>query len=192
MKRNSLKSGFTLVELLVVIAIIASLAGMSAVAYGGFLKSAKKQQSQALVDALENAIEQYHTEYGSFPPPVRTAVAAGATFDSDDTTDMPVLLAELTGENATINYKGKNFLSIDDAEGGQNGLTRDAADAVEFIFDPQGQPYTLDFNSDYNENGIPIPAGYLNAGTNIKAKVLIYNAGIDGAAGTKDDVISWN
>ena len=200
MKQNSLRSGFTLVELLVVIAIIALLSGLSAVAYGGFVRSAKKKQSQAIVNTLVAAIEQYHAEYGSFPPPVRTQTGAAFTFNTDSA-DMTILLGELTGDNATINYKDKNFLPLDDAKGGNNGITRNAGGVAETLVDPVGKPYTLIFNSNYDANGIAIPSEYLRgtqtATDTVQAKVIIFNKGIMSAseesdATAKDHVISWN
>lgn len=62
------RSGFTLVELLVVIAIIGVLVALTVPAVMavrvGFLQAAVKLE----VDTLADAVEQYRTKYGEYPP----------------------------------------------------------------------------------------------------------------------------
>jgi prepilin-type N-terminal cleavage/methylation domain-containing protein len=60
--------GFTLVELMVVISIIALLAALVSVAVARSISKAKEARIKLDVDNLAGAIEQYKSEYGSYPP----------------------------------------------------------------------------------------------------------------------------
>ncbi|MFA6239790.1 MAG: type II secretion system protein [Candidatus Hydrogenedentales bacterium] len=62
------RRGFTLIELLTVIAIIAILAGMTAAALPRALERARIARSESDMRNLANALAQYATEQGSFPP----------------------------------------------------------------------------------------------------------------------------
>jgi len=71
MTHNKQRRGFTLVELLVVIVIIALLIGISAVATVRALKSAEVSATKFLMRSLSDGLEQFHTDFGYYPPLLR-------------------------------------------------------------------------------------------------------------------------
>ncbi len=60
--------GFTLMELLVVISIIALLAAL--VIGSGSPGSSKRHVTLSTLQAIQSALDRYHTEYGEYPEPV--------------------------------------------------------------------------------------------------------------------------
>jgi type II secretion system protein G len=60
-------AAFTLVELLVVVAIIAILAGLTLSTLGYVNKKGAESRAKAEVAALSTAIDNYKTEFGSYP-----------------------------------------------------------------------------------------------------------------------------
>lgn len=200
MKNNKKHSGFTLVEVLVVMAIIAALSTLGVAGFRGAQKTALKNQTRQVITTLNNGVERYITEFGSFPPPVEKSDSAWASSSELDLgtngVDANTFLQELTGQAATVNYKGINFIEIEQSINGSSGLVFDTAtDAPTHIIEPYknsvgDQKYYITFDDDY-DGEITIPAGYFNEGEQIRAKVLIYNAGFDGTPGTPDDVVSW-
>jgi len=190
MATKNFRSGFTLIELLVVISVIALLVGFSLVAMGGIQRQAKKQESRGMVSALVIAIDKYHNEYGHFPPPANANTAGGFTILSNST-DMTDLLNHLSGDDSSDNLRAKNFLNIKESKDNATaGLTRDTTNGTpEYVVDSFGNPFTLTFNTNYTT--LPIPNGYLNAGDQLEARVIIYNSGRDKTAGNNDDIVSW-
>lgn len=59
---------FTLVELLVVVAIIGLLIGVALVAGQGALASSKKAQTERTLRSVADAIEQFKSDHGFYPP----------------------------------------------------------------------------------------------------------------------------
>ena len=62
------RPGFTLMELLVVISIIALLIGLLGVAFSGALATSKKAATESLMRNIQTGLEQFHTDFGYYPP----------------------------------------------------------------------------------------------------------------------------
>lgn len=61
------KGGFTLVELLVVITIIVILTGLTLGAMGWVTRMAANKKARAQLAKLENGLERYHADTGTYP-----------------------------------------------------------------------------------------------------------------------------
>lgn len=66
-KKNQLRSGFTLIELVVVIAILAVLAAMSISGFRWWNQKAAEDKTQLLFRETGRALESYYKDYGSYP-----------------------------------------------------------------------------------------------------------------------------
>jgi len=62
------RAGFTLIELLVVIVILAMLVGLLLPAIMGAVKRANQAAVTAEINALSQALEEFHSKYGTYPP----------------------------------------------------------------------------------------------------------------------------
>jgi len=187
--------GFTLVELLVVIAIIAVLASAGFSAGNAAIQRAKKVTALSTATAIESAVNNFFTEYGSMP-----ASGTGA-LELDTTTGAGlVLLRELLGHtSSTQNTRKVNFLSVKEGKkrgtGGINGLVYDN-ETPAGLYDPWGGPYKVLLDLDYEEK-LRIPNTVLNGNKTLNGRrVAVWSLGADGVAGSggkkADDVITWN
>jgi len=61
------KKGFTIVELLIVIVVIGILATLVITAYSGIQQKARNSKRQTDVNALQTALEGFHTDKGYYP-----------------------------------------------------------------------------------------------------------------------------
>ena len=60
------KKGFTIVELLIVIVVIGILATLVITAYSGIQQKARNSKRQTDVNALQTALEGFHTDKGYY------------------------------------------------------------------------------------------------------------------------------
>lgn len=183
------KRGFTLVELLVVIAIIAILAAAGFAAGNAAIQRARKVTALASCTALEAAVNNFFTEYGSMP----TEDAAETPFRTDNDLD---LLKTLLGQDTKLNTRSVNFLSVKEGKANKNGLIYDrTGNTIQGLYDPWGGPYFVLMDADYDEK-IDIPSGVLNGGKTLNGRhVAAWSLGADGTSGsggnTNDDVVTW-
>ena len=190
------KDGFTLVELLVVIAIIAVLAGAGFAAGNAAIQKAKKTTALASCSALESAVNNFYTEYGSAPVDNITSDTTVETGPAGVTLLRVLLGAEAT-TGTVLNTRAVKFLSVKEGKkkgtGGSNGLIYSTAGAPEGLYDPWGGPYKVRLDGDYDEKLTPNRTGFSDPQLNGR-KVAVWSEGADFSSGRKigDDVITWN
>ena len=190
------QDGFTLVELLVVIAIIAVLAGAGFAAGNAAIQKAKKTTALASCTALESAVSNFYTEYGSMP-----TTAVGGTADDppintkSDVDVLKILLGLTETSSPPLNSRGVKFLSVREGKGNKNGLIYTGTGTVTGLYDPWGGPYFLVMDTNYDEKIEATPAGATTAKKLNGRKAAAWSNGADGS-GTAvgkvgDDVITW-
>ena len=162
MKTRSIRRdrGFTLIELLIVMAIIAILAGLSFTAGGSMIRKAKMVKAQATTIAIEQAVNNFVSEYGIFPKTGVKGDEKVATADKSSAFDVEFLNALLGIEKSQtpLNSRGIKFLDVVEAKKGKkDGMVYRGGQAaaenieVEGLYDPWGGPYLVQFDGDYDE-----------------------------------------
>lgn len=187
--------GFTLIELLVVIAIIAVLASAGFAAGNAAIQKARKTTALATATAIESAVNNFYTEYGSMPDEgsadkiVETNSATGIRM-------LEVLLGmEGTGNNV-LNTRAIKFLSVREGKGNKNGLIYNTnGTSIQGLFDPWGGGFFVMLDLDYDEK-LNIPATVQNGGRTLNGRrVAVWSLGADGVKGSggkkADDVVTW-
>ncbi len=182
-------SGFTLVELLVVIAIIAVLAAAGFAAGNAAIQKAKKTTALATATALESAVNDFFTEYGSMPKDGMTADTEINT--KADLATMRELLG--LGDNLTLNTRSIKFLSVKEGKANKGGIMYNpTGNDITGIFDPWGGEFYLMLDGDHDEK-VTLPSGVLNGGRILNGRrVAVWSKGaVNGANKTGDDVTTW-
>ncbi|MEI6818479.1 MAG: prepilin-type N-terminal cleavage/methylation domain-containing protein [Verrucomicrobiota bacterium] len=187
------QNGFTLVELLVVIAIIAVLAKVGFSAGVSAIQKAKKTTALATCVALETAVNNFYTEYGSMP---KDALTADTQVEVATTADLALLNALLGIETITtpLNTRAIKFLSVKEGKANKNGLIYNAAGtAVTGLYDPWGGTYFVMLDGNYDEK--VLPTGVYGAPTLNGRRAAAFTKGADKlsttAANAADDVKTW-
>jgi len=190
-------NGFTLIELLVVIAIIAVLAGGGFAAGNAAIQKAKRTTAQATCVALEAAVNNFYTEYGTMPVQSSTGSSDPDPIKTDNDDLLKVLLG-LETIATPLNPRRIKFLSVKNGKNRRDGLVYSNTGtnpSVEGLFDPWGGPYFVQLDGDYDEKVEPK--------TNASQKVVLngrrvaaWSNGADAApSGTggkaTDDVKTW-
>ena len=195
------KCGFTLVELLVVISIIAVLASAGFAAGTAAIQKAKKTTSLATCVAIEGAVNNFFTEYGSMPTTSSSTSGtdddpAVNTADGDKGKTLVTVLLGLT-ESASppLNTRSVKFLSVKEGKNKKNGLIYDTTGTnVVGIYDPWGGGYNVMMDTNYDEKVTVSPAGGTPQILNGR-RCAVWSAGADGVmSGTgkiTDDVKTW-
>jgi len=189
------KSGFTLVELLVVIAIIAVLAGAGFAAGNAAIQKARRVTALSTAIAIESAVNQFYSEYGTLP--MKTVSAAPFK-----TTDKDFLKALLGAEGAAasdpINLRSIKFLSVKEGKkvgtAGTGGLVYDGSEPTG-LYDPWGGAYFIVLDDNYDEILPSVSTG--QTGSKVVSlngkRCAVWSEGAD--AKTKkasvDDVTTW-
>ena len=199
------QNGFTLVELLVVIFIIAVLARVGFSAGVSAIQKAKKTTALATCVALETAVNNFYTEYGSLP---KDSIDESVPVE---TTDTALLNALLGSETITtpLNTRAIQFLTVKQSKNKytdtvlRDGIVYDIS-IVKGLYDPWGRKNgtggTYFVTLDGNYDGKVTPAGVWcapsgTAPTLNGRRVAVYTRGADGlstnAANAADDVKTW-
>ena len=187
--------GFTLVELLVVITIIAVLAGAGFAAGNAAVQKAKKVTALATCTSMEQAINQFYTEYNSMPKATITEGTPVDTVATDGKDLLDVLLGLETGAT-TLNNRAVRFLSVKEGKARKNGLiyTAGGTSRADGLYDPWGGSYKVEMDGDYDEVVRPQPKGAAAATTLNGRRVAVWSDGADGVSATgkaADDVKNW-
>ena len=183
-------SGFTLVELLVVIAIIAVLAAAGFAAGNAAIQKAKKTTALATATALESAVNNFFTEYGTMP---KEGMSSDTTVDTK--TDLTMLRELLgLGSNLTLNTRSIKFLSVKEGKGNKGGIIYNASgNDISGLYDPWGGRFYMMLDGDYDEQVRPAPSA--GGGKTLNGRrVAVWSNGADGVSGggkQGDDVITW-
>ena len=183
--------GFTLVELLVVITIIVILAGAGFSAGNSAIQKAKKTTCLAAATAIESAVNNFYTEYGSMPSDEPT----DTVFVTDEKPGID-LLKSLLGMDKTLNPRGLKFLSAKEGKSNKNGLIYNTSGTdVTGMFDPWGGPFNIMMDLDYDEKVIVQPKGAGNSAATLNGRrVAVWSDGADGISASgkaADDVKTW-
>jgi prepilin-type N-terminal cleavage/methylation domain-containing protein len=193
MKTQSVRAvrGFTLVELLVVITIIVILAGAGFSAGNSAIQKAKKTTCLAAATAIESAVNNFYTEYGSMPSDEST----DTVFVTDEAAGIDLLKA-LLGMDKTLNPRGLKFLSAKEGKSNKNGLIYNSSSTdVSGMFDPWGGPFNVKMDLDYDEKVVVQPKGAGNLSANLNGRrVAVWSDGADGISASgkaADDVKTW-
>jgi prepilin-type N-terminal cleavage/methylation domain-containing protein len=190
-------SGFTLVELLVVIAIIAVLASAGFAAGNAAIQKAKRVKAQATAAAIESAVNNFFTEYGTMPV---ENLSADTKVDTRNLQFLSVLLGTETGENP-LNVRGIKFLSVKEgkrkAGGGTDGIVYEGnSNQPTGLFDPWGGVFEVMLDGDYDERITVRPSGSGAQQRTLNGRrVAVWSNGADGVTGggkTGDDVKTWD
>ena len=161
--RRRSQGAFTLVELLVVIAIIGILASLSLVVISRVREHARIAEAKREINALKNAITEYHSDTGRYPVSDAVVKMAGTgdfTYDGTVMNNSEVIAVLMDREHymdgtPTINLghlkntKQKFYLSSVPMADSTNypGLGPD------LVFrDPWGSPYIISLDLNYDGN----------------------------------------
>jgi len=179
-------AGFTLVELLVVIAIIVVLAAAGFGAGTIAMNRAKQVTSRASATALETAVNQFYSEYGSLPD-----VGDTVKTDKGEGKRLLEILLGLEGDSGKIqNPRNNKFLNVKEAKTRAKGLLYSTSGrSVEGLYDDWGNPFVVELDVNYEER-LRFNMGGKQVTLNGR-RVAVYSAGGDKKLGTDDDIKTW-
>jgi prepilin-type N-terminal cleavage/methylation domain-containing protein len=190
--------GFTLIELLVVITIIAILAAAGFGAGAAAIQKAKRATAQSTAVALESAVNNFFTEYGSMPS-TGTADADVTTNSSEGVTLLTVLLGKEDSSSNMLNTRGISFLSVKSSKSDasvakpKDGMVYQTTGKPKGLYDPWGGGYSVRLDLDFDEQVKPKPKGGIQATLHGK-RVAVWSDGADGVRDqgkATDDVKTW-
>lgn len=187
------RGGFTLVELLVVMAIVAVLAAGGFAAGTNAINKAKQASARVTCVALESAVNNFFTEYGSMPK--ENLSADTEKTDSTDLEFLKVLLGTEPSAGSTLNTRGMKLLQVKEGKSKRDGIIFDSSGKkVLGLYDPWGGPYFIALDGDYDERVTADPVGTPKKVLN--KRVAVWSNGADAAPSGKggkgtDNVTTW-
>jgi prepilin-type N-terminal cleavage/methylation domain-containing protein len=178
-------NGFTLVELLVVIVIIAVLASAGLAGGNYALLQAKKTRALALATGIEQAVNNFVRDTGTYPKNNVEGDEKIGTCDKAQNFSSEFLEVLLAIENSKtpLNTKGLKYLDIPEGKVNKDGLIYEqgggASDnaKVRGIYDPWGGPFLVQFDGDYDDQ-ITVKTGVDKTSKVVRGrKVLVWSNG---------------
>ena len=156
------RKAFTLIELLVVIAIIGILTALSLVAINKVREQGRITEAKREINALKNAILEYHSDTGRYPVSDAAVKMAGSNdFTYDGTVNNSEVMAVLMDRERYMD--GTPTINAGHLKNARQKFYLSAiamADAVnmpglgpDLVFrDPWGNPYVMSFDLNYDGN----------------------------------------
>ena len=95
------RKGFTLIELMIVVAIVIIITSIAIPVYAKFVNRARRARVLGDFRTLQDALEAYRADWGTYPVTGTTGETFG--YHTDYATPTSTITRELTGENATLN-----------------------------------------------------------------------------------------
>lgn len=181
------RSGFTLIELLVVIAIIVVLAAAGFGAGAIAMKKAKSLTSKTSATAVETAVNQFYSEYGSLPD-----VGDRVRTDKGDGVKLLEILLGLEGDSGKVqNSRNNKFLNVKEGSSRAKGglIYSKSGRSVDGLYDAFGNPFFIELDVNYEER-LRFSVGGKQVTLN-GSRVAVYSAGGDKKLGTDDDIRTW-
>ena len=170
-------------------ALWVAVVGLSALGFAAdnmAMNKARAMNSMTSATALEAAVKQFHSEYGTLP-------AVGDTVVTDKGAGQKLLeiLLGLEGDSGKVqNPRGTRFFMAKETKARTKGLLFSSSGrSVEGFFDEWGNPFTVVLDVK-NEDCLRFNVGGRRVTLNGR-RVAVYSAGADKKPGTGDDIKTW-
>ncbi len=141
-----------------------------------------KLPALAVANALESAIDNFFTEYGTLPD-------TGDHVTTDNAKLLVILLGYEDPSGKIQNHRNVKFLAVKEGKNRRRGMIYNSDGKPEGLFDPWGSPYTVELDTD-NDETLRFKLG----GKAIELKgrrAAAWSPGADRKPGTSDDVTTW-
>lgn len=136
---------------------------------------ARSVTAMATTITIESAVNNFCTEYNTMPSEIVLT----------DTSKDVSLMKTLRGEDPARNSRNIQFLPVKEAKNNKNGLDP----VTSQLFDPWGRGYQVVLDTRQTEE-LTVTRGGITE-TLKGRRVAVFSLGIDGVAGTADDVRTW-